>query len=598
MFNTDILYNEYVQSLFIMSFDNIKKKYDDKYFSWDKFYPIFQNLYNILFKSIESKEIIKNYYIFTFLYLNYTNYLKFINSPDFNNQEIYKMINKIKFNSIIVNNIFNNLDNETIKNIIKINNNFITKKLKKQKSQEPGYLKKIIEDYLQNTKQIERFFDMSNENYKKTLNIILFRYFVSKDNGYQNYNEFVSKKIINLKELNFLLDYETFIKKIPFSKNILNIKTPSGNLSINTNVNEIINFILKKLSKIRIESYKDRYILYNEKYDGKIIICFNEENNKSNEFDVCQMNYSFMYYNIPELKDFNFLRKTETLIKINLISHKISDYTTLLQIIHLITISIKILESYPTELYDCINPLDHTNYYFLSFCLFFEFIKPQVKTSQGLNKFVVDLLKYFYIYSYYDYYFYYSEKLVTTISNNYEYKNDIFNEFINNLKKTLKLPKELFAHPPFFDVDDDINSVIYYNLEIPNYIKFFDYINAICYVFDRDYYNENKQNFDIEKIIKKYFMVLSEESSLHTKQNSNKNINKKGKYKPSTTSSENSEDTYKENSSSIDDLKSKLDSDIITNLSKKEKKLMNNNNTYLELNIENSVNYQLFTDTK
>jgi hypothetical protein len=55
------------------------------------------------------------------------------------------------------------------------------KKLKKSKLQNPTYLKNIIEDYLSNSKQIEKFYDMSNENYKKILNIMLFRYFISKN---------------------------------------------------------------------------------------------------------------------------------------------------------------------------------------------------------------------------------------------------------------------------------------------------------------------------------------------------------------------------------------------------------------------------------
>ena len=39
-------------------------------------------------------------------------------------------------------------------------------------------------------------------------------------------------------------------------------------------------------------------------------------------------------------------------------------------------------------------------------------------------------------------------------------------------------PKELIQFPPFFDVDDDMNSLMYYSFEQPNYFKLFDMINA------------------------------------------------------------------------------------------------------------------------
>ena len=81
------------------------------------------------------------------------------------------------------------------------------------------------------------------------------------------------------------------------------------------------------------------------------------------------------------------------------------------------------IESYPNDIYECIYPVDYTNYYFLSFCMFLEFIKPNIKTSPGINKFIIDLFKYFYIYSYYDYYFYYSNNLFESIMSTYYSKN-------------------------------------------------------------------------------------------------------------------------------------------------------------------------------
>ena len=48
MNNLDDLYNIYIQSLFIMPFDEIIKKYDNSYYSWDKFEKIFLQMYNLL----------------------------------------------------------------------------------------------------------------------------------------------------------------------------------------------------------------------------------------------------------------------------------------------------------------------------------------------------------------------------------------------------------------------------------------------------------------------------------------------------------------------------------------------------------------------
>jgi len=113
------------------------------------------------------------------------------------------------------------------------------------------------------------------------------------------------------------------------------------------------------------------------------------------------------------------------------------------------------------------------------------------------NKFIIDVIKFFYIYSYYDYYFYYSNNLLDTIINRLEFKNEIFLEFIKNLKNTLKLPKEFLEFPPFFNNEFDLNSVIYYNFELPSYFKFFDFLQAICIVFDKKkiYEKNNKKNF-------------------------------------------------------------------------------------------------------
>ena len=469
----------------------------------------------------------------------------------------------------------------------------------------------------------------------------IFRNIISKKNNYSNYNDFFIKNIIDKQNLNILLDFNTFISKIPSGKKILDIKTKNASFNLNINISEVINFLASKLSKITVENTNNKYIIKNNKYGGKIIICF-DSTIGSIEFNNYQINYSLIHFNTDEIKNLNFLKNTSSFIEIKLNSQIIKDLSSLLDIIHLLTISIKMIESYPNDIYECIYPIDYTNYYFLSFCMFFEFIKPNIKTSLSINKFIIDLFKYFYIYSYYDYYFYYSNNLFETIMTTYHSKNNIFEDFVNNLKNLLKLPKELFAYPPFFDIEDDLNSLIYYSFEIPNYFKLFDFVNAICYVFDKNYYsnNNNNKNINFSEIIQKYFIFspLESNSNPNTNPNTNPNINNKTKIntnkngqqiisseslessdslidtqiseKPNIKKNNKSSKLLKTKSSSdlisesvsisdsdySDDLKSRLKYDQISNLSKKEKKLMHNTNTYIELNIENSVNYELNTD--
>jgi len=607
----DEIYDIYVQSLFTENFDQIILKYKNNNYEWKKFEKIFRQMYKLIIDSKNEKNLITNYHMFILLYLNYTNYLKYSQNSDFNNSEIYNIINKIKFNKHILKKILAYTPNTNIKKIIKITNPFVNLKLNKFKNEE--YLEKFITEYLLNSKQMEKLSEMSNDNYKKSLNILIFRNMISIKNKYNNYHDFFIKNIINFNDLNFFLDFDSFINKIPQWKKILNFRTKNSDFEINVNIIDVIKFLLTKISKLSIENNSDKFILTNTKYGGKLVICF-DPNIQSTEFNNYQINYSLMHFGLEELKNFNFLKKTSTFIEIKLASKNIKDLSSLLDIIHLLTISFKILESYPNDIYECIYPVEYTNYYFLSFCMFLEFVKPHIKKSLGINKFIIDLIKYFYIYSYYDYYFYYSKNLFETIISNYSYKNNIFEEFINNLKNTLKIPKELFSYPPFFNIEDDLNSSLFYSFEIPNYFKLFDLINAIAYVFSKDYYSVNNKDIDLIELIKKNFYIIDVESSNNKKENNislseslihtgisdkpKKSVKNKYSSEDETNSSTtlNYTSSNENQSESNDDLKSRLNIDQISNMTKQNKKLIQNTNTYIELNIENSINCNLNTE--
>lgn len=574
--NLEIIYNPLIITLFNTYFDNISKKYTYDDYSWVNIKNIFIELHDNLMNSIKKEILIKNYYILTFLYLNYTNYLKFINHEDFNNQDIYKFYKKIKFNPIIINNIIENYQDNNIKNIIKITNPFFNLK------------KNNIKDFINNSKQMDKLSEMNNNNSKKILNIIIYRFIHSSNINYSNYNEFFFKKILNNYNKN-ILNFDTFIKQIPNSKNLLDIKIGNDNSTIDISIIKILNFLKSKNLKLLIEKNNvNKYIITNSKYGGKLII--NQISSINNiEFNHYQNNYSLIHYNIWNSNELNFLKKTNNFIEINLVSFKINDFSTLLHVIHLLTISFKFLESYPSDLYECIYPLDYSKYYFDTFCNFLEFIKPLINKNLSANKFIIDLIKYLYIYSYYDYYFYYSNNLIETIIKNYEFKNNIFDEFLLNLKNILKLPNELFNYPPFFDINDDINSIIYYNFEIPSYLKLFDLVNALCFIFDHKYYSKNPNDNSIINIICKYFYFSNKNDF------NNKIISESEESSDYSTSTEDFESTYHVKINN-DKFKSKINSEILSKFNKNDKILINNNNTYVEFNTNDPNDYILNTD--
>jgi hypothetical protein len=599
------LYESHITDLFSINFEDVLKKYSknlDQY-NWSNIKSIFIDFYKKLSDiNISETDFIKYYYIFTFLYLQYTNFLKFSKNNDFNNQEIYKIINKIKLNTNIVNNLFKYSHNSKVKKIIKLSNIFILKSINNNKFKDSKYVSNLLNDYIKNIKQLEKISNIPNNNFKKIFNIVIYRYVSSKSYRLNNYHEFFSQKITNFSQTNNIINFNDFIDSIPNSKKLLDIITSKKSNPINIDIKKIINFFITKSSNklyITKTNTNDSICLSNKKYGG--IIKINIINGLDNiEFNNYQSNLSLINFNIQEINDYHFLKNSKSFIEINIENNIISDISSLLHIIHLLTISIKMLESFPNDLYEFIYPIEYTNYYFVSFCNFLEFIKPEINKNYAYNKFILDIFKYLFIYSYYDYYFYYSNKFMETVMNNFEYKNFIFEQFTTNLKNVLKLPKELNQYPPFLNFeDDDINSIIYYNFEIPSYFKFFDFMNAFTYVFDKRFYVNKK--FDLTSIIVKYIDFNNKNLFIvqDILKKSEINITSKSSSSEVITSSKSTSSNDEEQISSTEDneIESRLDTEIIKVMSKDDKKLMNNNNTYIELDIKNDFDCLLITDT-
>jgi hypothetical protein len=633
--DNSILYNPIINSLFVDNFDSITKKYQKDNFNLKEFEKFFDHITKKLSdENIKVNDFINLFYIYTFLYLNYTNYLVYISHPDINDMKIEKIARKVKVSNNIVKNIFKFSSNENIQKIIKLNNPFIINKIKNKINSDN--IDKYIKNYILDIKQLDKISELSNDNFKKILSLILYRYITCKNNNFENYHCFYIKKIAKSIKENYnkkiqFLDFEHFINQIPQSKKILNIIVNKKIEKINEiNIIKIINFVLNKNTNknFYVETSKNNEIIIkNKEFDG--IIKINISNIYQNiEFNQYQTNYKFLHYSVEQLKEFNFLKNTFSNIEINIFDSNLKDLSSILEFMHLLVISLKITSSYPSDLYECLYPVEYKNYYYDSFIVFFEFFKREINNNYFYNKFIVDVIKFFYIYSYYDYYFYYKNSFMDLIVNKLDLKNELFNDFMDNLKNTLKLPKELISHPPFFKNDFDINSVIYYNFEIPSYFKLYDILNAITNTFDKNLLIKNNK-IDIIEIILMFINFDNKNTYTNsiTKSitvnsnfdlNSNNNYKKKSKSEKSNSSEESEEsdgsndsDISKEeeesssSETSIDlseseiitkskksninskkkELESNLDTEIINNLTKEDMTRMENPNTYIELNL-------------
>jgi hypothetical protein len=341
---------------------------------------------------------------------------------------------------------------------------------------------------------------------------------------------------------------------IPQFKSIIDLKTNSiikNNLKIN--YIDIVNFFIKinNNNDYSIEEITNNsFILHNKKI-GKII--FEKSNdNDLNEFYTFQYKLDVFYFNSNnnELKDYNFIKKSKNLFKIKYENNIINNLSSLLNIFFILTKAFKLLDYHISDLYEFMFINNVNNFNYLTFSNFFSFIKIHIRFDDSVQKFLIDLIKYIYIYSYYDYYFYNNIELMNTIIENKESKNDIFLEFCSSIKKLFKLPNELLSYPPFIKnyIFDDI---LYYNFDEPNYFKFYDLIMAIKNVFGYDNLSLNNFNpYDIFSLINNFVKPNNDEETLNTKILINNN----------------------------------------------EKYNVKNLNNFIELNIENSENYQLDTE--
>ena len=535
--------------LLTIPFDEIKNYLEDNdEYRWKNIKPLFEKMYEDIYTT-ETKSFFYKYNLLKLYFVYYTNYLEFTNHKDNLNLDIDNFSDKIKYSEEIVNKILNISDNITINKIIKKLNPFnINKKIDNPIN------------FIKTCKQYEKIQLFNFDNYKKILNLIIYRYLLVKNSKFRNYNDFYMKNIFKKEDYqdDKFINIENFIKIIPQLKSIIDLKTNST-LKNNFKINyiDIVRYFIKinNNNDYFIEEITDVSFILTNKKIGKIIFEKSKDDD-TNEFYTFQYKLDVFYFNCNdnELKDFNFIKKSKNLFKIKYEDNVINNLSSLLNIFYILTKAFKLLDYNVSDLFEFmyINNLNNFNYQ--TFYNFFNYINIHLPFSDSIQKFFIDLIKYLYIYSYYDYYFYNNEELMNTIIENKDSKNEIFLEFCSSIKKLFKLPNELLSYPPFIK-NYIFDNILYYNYDEPNYIKFYDLLMAIKNVFNFDDFPINNfSSLDILSLINNLIKINNDDGNIV--------INKKKDASKSVTENFN----------------------------------VNNLNTFIELNIENSENYQLDTE--
>ena len=543
-------------------FDEIKNylEQDIEEYKWENIKPLFEKIYEDIYTT-DTKSFFYKYNLLKLYFVYYTNYLEFTNHKDNLNLDIDNFSDKIKYSEEIVLKLLNISDNTTISKIIKKLNPFnINKKIDNSTN------------FIKTCKQYEKIQLFNFDNYKKILNLIIYKYLLVKNSKFSNYNDFYMKNIFKKDDYqdDKFININHFVKMIPQLKSIIDLKTNSS-LKNNFKINyiDIVRYFIKinNNNDYYIEEITDdSFILINKKI-GKILFEKSKDND-SNEFYTFQYKLDVFYFNCNdnELKDYNFIKKSKNLFKIKYEDNVINNLSSLLNIFYILTKAFKLLEYNVSDLYEFmfINNINNLNY--LTFYNFFNYINIYIPFNDTVQKFLIDLIKYLYIYSYYDYYFYNNEKLMNTIIENKDSKNEIFLEFCSSIKKLFKLPNELLSFPPFIK-NYIFDNILYYNYDEPNYLKFYDLLMAVKNVFGYDDLSINNFSpFDVLTLINNLIKFNN---------NDDDNSNNYNNYNNSNAILNKKKDTFKTNTENVDD---------------------KNLNTFVELNIENSENYQLDTD--
>ena len=343
--------------------------------------------------------------------------------------------------------------------------------------------------YIKLIMRIEEINSIKPTLHKKILNTIIYRDLYSVTLGYKNFNEYYFHNI----ETEY--DLESFIQVIPKYTKIIDINctvTPVTTISIIKIIKQVFND-----KEYAIKNIETTITVSCIQSSGKIIFI------KDNIDDIIQTQYDLdmLLHHNKQFKE-SYLKKQNNIIYIKYKTTEIKDDLMLLELLQKIIMAKTKLLYFP-------RTVSETVYYIST--LYQKDIFQQFIILSKNKSFIIQLIKFFYIYSYYDYFFYYNTKLLSLLKQSSE-KSKIFMEFCDQASILFKFPKGMLAYPPFCDND----SIISYDFQSPNYIKLYHLLSAI----------EPKHTNNIEKIIN-LFLHIKNSKKIVTKQQNKINIVKK-----------------------------------------------------------------------
>ena len=365
----DNFYKSHVVKLFTTPFYDIK--FNKSLYEWSKFKIIFNELFKELLSTNNKTEFIKFYYVFIFLYIYYTNFLKYNSSNDFENKEIYFLINSLNNNKKILTKLIEYSDDVAVKKIIKYLNSFVYHKLKtifkKCSSLTESKINYFTDKIKKTSVTINNFLSLENNNPKKILSTIIYRHLSSLELGFESYHDFFIKKNIKSQNNNLNNSYKnnnfkTFIETIPNEKKIIDFKT---NDFINREIIpaiSIIEFLLNSYHDFFISSTKYNTVIIknivphkkgqesqiereitetlitisHKKSNSQIIVKLNSLFCKQYfvEFNVFQSNVSLIHFDNQYINNIDFIKESNFLIQIDAMAQNFNDPSDILDFIH------------------------------------------------------------------------------------------------------------------------------------------------------------------------------------------------------------------------------------------------------------------------
>lgn len=432
--------------------ESFKNKTINSY-DYDK---ILENLYEKIIKNVNDNNVesfISSYNEYQLTIIYFIN-LAVYNTEDF---QFEKYIDKINFNKDIIKFVMRKMKYPDIRFIAKNISPYILYN-KNLKSSDIDLAMLLIKQ----SKILE-----TKSNAEKFVELIIYRYMSSKNNRYRNFHEFYMDNFTQIEDVE---NFKIFFNDIINSTNIICYNVDDKIKPIaDIPIKEIIYYVLSKMNYSK-KKLNDNQI----NIGGNIIdIVFDPEKLPG---------ISHSKYNLININN----KETKNHIIIYFNTKIINNLSLLLTFIHYLTISLKLIDFKPNNIYELNNTHDMPNYFYHSFVYFLEYIKPQINVDKSYNKYIVDLFKFYYMYSFYDYILYaeqtVTKMLISDLKNSYQIMNDVLSELQNMFNFTGHI-----NYPPFNNMpEDDINNIIYYSFENPNYFKLFDFVKALMTVFNID----------------------------------------------------------------------------------------------------------------